>query len=150
MHFNRPRHQYTGNKDFPCTICCQWFIRNEQIHLITYMRSNDVFFGMTFDIPFFTVLMQAMQISLKNRGVDVEIGQYSHFAGSLHAYGRDCETLTEMLDHEFVAGQTPLIEECPIFHPDIDRIIRGEQPESQSTFIQWLANNSTFCPCETT
>ena len=150
MHFNRPRHQYTGNKDFPCTVSCQWFIRDGRLHLITYMRSNDVFFGMTFDVPFFTVLMQAMQISLKNRGVDVEIGPYTHFAGSLHAYERDFDTLNEMINFEFTPESTPLIEECPIFHPDIDRILNGEQPYSQSTFIQWLANNSTFCPCEET
>lgn len=145
MHLNRPRHQYVGNKDFPCTVSCQFFIRNDKLHLITYMRSNDVYFGMTFDVPFFTFLMQAMMLSLKGRGVSVGMGTYTHFAGSLHMYERDMPTIKKMLDAGICEPEkAPEIDECPIFHPDIDRIIDGNMPEGNSLFIKWLAEHSTF------
>jgi thymidylate synthase len=144
MHFNRPSHQYSGNKDFPCTVSCQWFIREGELQLITYMRSNDVFFGMTFDIPFFMTMMQVMRNALEARGVKVVIGSYNHFAGSLHAYEKDFETIGEMLKYEFEDDSAPQVDVCPIFHPDLDAIIEGQEIGTNSRFIEWLNENSTF------
>ena len=73
----------THPKDTPCTVCLQFFIRDNKLHLTTYMRSNDVWMGFPYDVFTFTCYQIRMAMEL---GVD--IGEYTHIAGSLHLYER--------------------------------------------------------------
>lgn len=74
-------------KDVPCTVCLQYFIREGALHAITYMRSNDIWMGFPYDVFSFTSLQMILAFRL---GVD--IGSYTHIAGSMHLYKRDYET----------------------------------------------------------
>ena len=38
MHFNRVKDQYEGNNDQPCTVYCQFIIRDNFLYLFSYMR----------------------------------------------------------------------------------------------------------------
>ena len=67
------------HNDIPCTCTMQFMVRGEQLHLLTYMRSNDAFVGMPHDIFCFTMLQEIMA-----RMLSVELGQYKHMVGSLH------------------------------------------------------------------
>lgn len=71
-------------KDMPCTIALQYLIRNNRLHATTFMRSNDIWFGFPYDVFSFTALQIKLAFEL---GVD--IGTYTHIAGSLHLYQRD-------------------------------------------------------------
>ena len=74
-------------KDLNCTCTLQFFIREGKLHMTTYMRSNDVWMGLPYDMFAFTCLQMLMAMEL-----DVGIGTYTHIAGSLHLYQRDFET----------------------------------------------------------
>lgn len=71
-------------KDLNCTVCLQFFIREEKLYCTTYMRSNDLWMGFPYDIFQFTCLQIRMAMEL-----NVGIGTYTHIAGSLHLYERD-------------------------------------------------------------
>ena len=71
-------------KDTPCTICLQFIIRDEKLHLTVYMRSNDIWMGFPYDVFNFTCYQIRMAMEL-----DVGIGSYTHIAGSLHLYERN-------------------------------------------------------------
>lgn len=73
-------------KDVPCTVCLQYFIRDGKLHATTYMRSNDLWTGFPYDVFSFT----CFQIMLAFR-LGVEVGTYTHIAGSLHLYERSLE-----------------------------------------------------------
>lgn len=77
-------------KDMNCTIALQFFVRDDKMHLTAYMRSNDIWLGFPYDIFNFT----AMQILLAMK-LDLEIGTYTHIAGSLHLYEKDLKTIKE-------------------------------------------------------
>lgn len=79
---------YTENPthDVPCTVAIQFFIRDGKLHMTVYMRSNDLWTGFPYDVFSFT----CFQIMLAFR-LGVEIGTYTHFAGSLHLYQRSLE-----------------------------------------------------------
>ena len=144
MHFNRPNHQKRDVKDFPCTIYCQWFIREDHLDLITYMRSNDIFFGVTFDIPFFMLLMQIMRSELLLTYPNLQLGHYHHSAGSLHAYERDFETLEAMSEEIFVEDNLPLIDVNPRYSSDIRSMVYYSENytyEGNDPFIKWLDDN---------
>lgn len=74
-------------KDVNCTVCLQFFIRDNKLYMTTYMRSNDLWMGFPNDVFQFT----AIQIYLAMR-LGVGLGTYTHIAGSLHLYQRDYET----------------------------------------------------------
>lgn len=85
VHIKTPRDvRENPTKDLNCTVCLQFFIREGKLFMTTYMRSNDLWMGFPNDIFQFT----CMQIYLAMR-LGVELGTYTHIAGSLHLYERD-------------------------------------------------------------
>lgn len=93
-------------KDVNCTVCLQFFIRDEKLSCTTYMRSNDLWMGFPNDIFQFT----AIQIYLAMR-LGVGLGTYTHIAGSLHLYERDYQSALKNIQKAadtFVDG-TPAI-----------------------------------------
>lgn len=82
IHIKEPN--YKPSKDVNCTVFLQFFIRDGKLHMITYMRSNDLWMGFTYDIFQFTCLQIYLAMKL-----NVGIGTYTHIAGSLHLYERD-------------------------------------------------------------
>ena len=86
--FNRPQFQFEGNKDFVCTMYANFFIRNNKLHMKVQMRSNDVFYGLTFDAPFFAFLQQSVYHCLTDLYPDLKLGNYHHFADNIHFYER--------------------------------------------------------------
>lgn len=71
-------------KDTPCTVYLQFFIRDNKLHLSVHMRSNDIWMGVPYDMFSFCFLQMKMAMEL-----GVEVGSYTHYAGSLHMYKRD-------------------------------------------------------------
>ena len=76
----------TPTKDTPCTVYLQFFLRNNKLNLSVHMRSNDIWMGVPYDMFSFCFLQVKMAMEL-----GVEVGTYTHYAGSLHMYQRDYE-----------------------------------------------------------
>lgn len=93
IHIKEPQ-EYKGldsrSRDINCTVCLQFFIRDEKLYMTTYMRSNDLWLGFPFDVFQFTSLQVYMAMEL-----GVGLGTYTHIAGSLHLYMRDYLKLVE-------------------------------------------------------
>ena len=98
MFFNRPDFQFEGNKDFVCTMYANFFIRNNKLNMKLQMRSNDVFYGLTFDAPFFSFLHQSIYLILKDTMPDLELGTYYHYADNMHFYERHFELANNIID----------------------------------------------------
>jgi len=73
--------QMDDTKDYVCTIYGHAIINDGKLDLLIYMRSNDVIWGWSNDVPFFTLLQEMLAAEL-----DVPVGIYYHNAGSLHIY----------------------------------------------------------------
>jgi len=91
MFFNQPKFKFEGNKDFVCTMYANFFIRHDILHMKVQMRSNDIFYGLTFDAPFFAFLQQSVYLKLKETYPELELGLYYHYADNLHFYERHFE-----------------------------------------------------------
>lgn len=88
-----------GSKDVPCTLSLQFFIRENRLHLHAHMRSNDAFWGLTYDLFSFTLFQECMLLELQAAGMkDLEMGTYYHTAGSLHIYERHFEMANRVVD----------------------------------------------------
>lgn len=78
------------SKDVNCTVCLQFFVREDKLYLTTYMRSNDIWMGFPYDVFQFTAMQVLMSMEL-----GLELGTYTHIAGSLHLYKRDWKPIEE-------------------------------------------------------
>jgi len=81
--------------DVPSTISLQFLLRKQKLHLICYMRSNDFWNGLPFDIGIFAFLQEVMTSWLR-----VKLGTYTHFVGSAHIYLKDLQKVKKFLKVE--------------------------------------------------
>ncbi len=112
--------------DLPCTLALQFLIRNNALHCIAYMRSNDLWLGTPNDVYCFTSLQRIIADYL---GMDV--GTYTHSVGSLHLYTSDAKKMqdgclqrlpykVEETKHGYKAGS------CKTIISDIDLAVKAE------------------------
>lgn len=109
MHFNMPIHQYSGNKDFVCTMYTNCHIRDNRLYMSTFMRSNDAIWGTPTDVAFFCSLQIQMLSHLKQFYPDLELGTYTHVANSYHIYDRHYSLVEKMLANTFEPESIPRI-----------------------------------------
>lgn len=80
-------------KDVPCTTTIQFLVRKNKLNMIVSMRSNDIMWGMPYDIFMFSNLQQVIANTL-----NLEMGWYIHNPASLHVYKEYYNMLDEMVE----------------------------------------------------
>lgn len=114
MHVNRPLHQHDWAKDFPCTMSIQMLLREESLHSVVHMRSNDLIFGLTFDFPLFSMFQETFKANLESlTGREYKLGHLTLMAGSSHIYEKDFETVEAMLG-EGIKSMGPVVPLDPV------------------------------------
>lgn len=87
MIYNRPSmhvdYMRNGMSDFMCTNTVQYVIRNDYLHAIVQMRSNDVVFGYKNDRAWQDYVLNALAADL-----NLQVGNIYWNVGSLHVYER--------------------------------------------------------------
>lgn len=91
------------SKDYPCTQYLHFFIRNEKLHMVASMRSNDFVWGFTGSDCFTFTMLQEYVLSVLNErlskwpDVAYGLGNYYHHASSLHIYESMEDSVVEIL-----------------------------------------------------
>lgn len=88
---------WATTKDLPCTLTLHFFLRDGDLELHTHMRSQDAWWGWSYDAFQFTRLQVTMADAL-----GAGVGAYYHRADSFHVYDRDLEAV------ERLSADTPL------------------------------------------
>lgn len=102
INFNQIEHKHLDNKDFVCTISIQFFIRDNKLHSKVNMRSCDIIYGASFDIPWFAFVQYTMLQFLKRYYPSLTIGKLIHNSASLHIYDRHYKMLDSIInDHNY-------------------------------------------------
>lgn len=106
----------------PCTCTLQFLRRDAHLHLCVAMRSNDAYIGLPHDVFAFTMLQELIA-----RSIHAEIGEYTHFAGSLHMYESDFAAAEQYLDEGWQASiaMPPMPEGDP--WPSVAEVQRVEE-----------------------
>jgi len=72
--------------EMPCTETWQFHARDGRLHMTVTMRSWDLVWGLSYDVPSFVAVQEILADSL-----GLEVGTYVHNAGSGHIYSRHYE-----------------------------------------------------------
>lgn len=131
MFFNQPKFQFEGNKDFVCTMYANFFIRHDILHMKVQMRSNDIFYGLTFDAPFFSVLQQSVYLKLKETYPNLELGMYYHFADNVHFYERHFDLANEIKTEDLdKSNESSLLLRNPFLDYDGENVFLTDAAKS--------------------
>ena len=83
------REQPPGTKDVPCTLSWQFLIRRNLLHLVATMRSSDAWLGWPYDVFTQAMIIHAMCLDLRQKGINVSPGCVTLTAGSQHLYEKN-------------------------------------------------------------
>ncbi len=92
IHIRSPKDSILANKDVPCTLALQFFIRDGELHQVASMRSSDLILGIAYDIPAFTMFQELLAFEL-----GIKVGTYTHISNSLHIYERHFEMVEKII-----------------------------------------------------
>lgn len=95
IHISFPSDLRLGSKDQPCTLSWQFLIRENKLHMLVNMRSNDLVLGLPYDVGCFTLFQEKMLLELQANFPQLKMGNYYHMVASMHLYERDIAKLPE-------------------------------------------------------
>lgn len=105
MIYNRPQmwvdYKKDGRNDFMCTSDVQYIIRDNEVHCIVNMRSNDAIWGYKNDRFWQNYVHDLVIEDLRDAGMPVEKGQLIWNAGSLHIYDRHFNLIDDFIKNEY-------------------------------------------------
>lgn len=111
MIYTRPEmwgdHTKNGRSDFMCTNTVQYLVRDNIVHSIVNMRSNDAWAGYRNDYAWQFYVLSMVVNKLNARGNAYRIGNIHWNAGSLHIYERQFY----LIDHYIETGETSITKE---------------------------------------
>jgi thymidylate synthase len=102
-------HLLSKTNDYPCTYSISFRIRSNKLNMTVRMRSQDSIFGMSNDIPAFSLIHEMMYVTMRETYPDLEHGDYTHSADSFHVYERHFEMINKLVKYD---SKFSLIE-CP-------------------------------------
>jgi len=86
------------SNDNPCTMFLQLVIRDSKLSCHAFMRSNDIWLGLPYDMFFFTLVQEIALVYLREECYpNLQIGPYYHHAVSMHLYERDIDVFGHSL-----------------------------------------------------
>lgn len=91
LNINTPNPDVSTTKDEMCTIALVFQIRDNKLNCTGIMRSNDLIYGLTYDLTYFTQIQKYIA-----KRVGVKVGSYTHFTTSMHVYEKDFELLEKI------------------------------------------------------
>jgi thymidylate synthase len=139
---NQPKYQVKGNKDFVCTMYLNFSIRDNMLDMKVQMRSNDIFYGLTFDAPFFALVQQHVHMWLKPTYPELELGIYHHYSDNIHFYQRHYELAEKILMGHPHVNQYNMNLITPLFNIENGNMIITDHGIKMINNINEAVNNN--------
>lgn len=125
------------SKDIPCTISCQFAIRDGKLHCFMNMRSSDVWLGVPYDWFNFSALSAFVALHLRAKGRIVSLGNLYFYAASQHMYATNFDGAKDCMESVILADYEPIILE------------QFEDPEDLVKHLWMLADGmAEFCSAD--
>lgn len=135
-------HLNSTTKDVPCTYSLNFRIRNNKLNMSVKMRSQDAIYGMSNDIPFFSIVHEMTLKYVQEVYSEVEYGLYNHSVDSLHVYERHFEMLDRLTNNDdYTELEIPKISsasEVNYLRKMVFFANENDQPNEEYHFSKWL------------
>jgi thymidylate synthase len=143
ININQCYHKDFNTKDFPCTISLIFYIKQNILYCVVFSRSTDVFFGLPYDMGFFSFvheliykdLLQREPILFKN----LKLGSTSIQCICTQIYSMTREKALNLLKYKnsnFTRFDMPVIDNAKQVLEDI------YNQSSHSEVMKWIYQNT--------
>lgn len=109
-----PRVEGQRSKDVPCTVAFHFQVIHNRLCMTVFMRSNDVWLGVPYDVFSFTTIQRVVASMLR-----LTPGRYTHIASNFHIYEHDAEAARALLGAGIGAYHAPRIPQLPDNYDDV-------------------------------
>lgn len=92
-----------STRDVPCLTALQFLIRDGDLHAVAFMRSNDLIWGLCYDLYVLTMLQELLAAELS-----VGLGSYTHIASSMHVYEHHWEMTRRIAESRVAKSAVPM------------------------------------------
>lgn len=90
---------FPDNKDLICNQHQNFHIRNNTLHCSVCLRSSDMIYGLTFNMPWWSFVHQTMFLTLKDYYPELRLGSITAFLESVHIYENKFQLVEKILDN---------------------------------------------------
>ena len=137
-------HLKSSTKDVPCTYAISFRIRDNKLNISVRLRSNDAIFGVTNDLPAFSLFQEIALCYLQQTYPELKCGEYHHGADSFHVYERHFDMLKKLAAYNPVDPYKEVY--CPRISSikEIEFLRKGEFGFVPQEYLltHWLLDNS--------
>jgi thymidylate synthase len=120
-----PARDLVDARDIPCTLSHRFYLRDGSLHMVTSMRSQDVWRGLPYDLFTATILLELMA-----GWVGAEVGCWHHQVDSLHLYEPELAAAEQVVlwgDQPTSGVAAPLAVPWEDFDGLLTQVISGER-----------------------
>ena len=89
---------FSSNRDLICNQYQNFLIRDNELKCFVHLRSSDAIFGLTFNIPWWSLVHQQLYLTLLKDYPDLRLGSILASIDSSHIYENKFELVENMLD----------------------------------------------------
>ena len=136
VNFNVPNKNVIETKDEICTIALQFIIRDSKLNCTGIMRSNDIWYGLPYDVVFFTEIQKYIAHRL-----NVQVGTYVHDVISLHCYERNYDDMEKIIKTQKTEEISIDIEKLNMYKRLIERTVADFEDKEKKTAIINICKN---------
>lgn len=141
INVNQPIHKQATSKDFPCAVSLQFYVRDDALHCTVFSRSEDVIWGLPYDIGFFSFMTELVCVDLNERFcLSLSVGQTAVCCVFTQIYDRTAHIANEVVARGVSSGRTiqmPLISSARAVLDDI------RAGSSSSDVVKWIARHAS-------
>lgn len=105
---------FTGNKDFTCSQYQHFMIRDNKLICIVGLRSSDAIYGLTYNMPWWSIVHQYLYNDIKWLYPELELGAITVNISSAHIYQEHFELVGNMLQEKKNYFWVRLIKNFPL------------------------------------
>lgn len=115
--YNSRDYYFPGNKDFICSQYQHFLIRNNKLICIIGLRSSDAIYGLTYNIPWWSMVQQMVYLSIIEKYPEVTLGSIYVNISSAHLYENHFKLAENMLKENKEAYYLKLVNTIPLWKP---------------------------------
>jgi thymidylate synthase len=143
ININQCYHKDFNTKDFPCTISLIFYIKQNILYCVAFSRSTDVFFGLPYDMGFFSFVHELIYKDLLQREPrlfkNLKLGSTSIQCICTQIYAMTREKALNLLNNKnsnFHQFDMPVIDNAKQVLEDI------YNQSSNSKVMKWIYQNA--------
>lgn len=147
ININQPSHKFEDNKDFPCTLGMQFFVRQNKLCCTVASRSTDIYTGLPYDIGFFSFVTELVYKDLKQRlpkdkADSLELGFITMKTNFTQIYDKTRTSALKLLENNPQAPQYST--DMPEIHDAQETLSDIYNGTAHTPVMKWIHSNANF------